>query len=240
MTQLADSESDYVLVFDGVNGLRMAPRAMAAAFEDQDPGHLQVEPPPVTEAQAGRAPRTGRAVAVIGAVIALGVVGFTVGRIVRSPGPVVGRPARLAPPALVEPASGPILAAPRPPDPILPSSHAARRAASRTMAQVAHPSSPPRLAVHKPAPGPMPCMTGGWTDRLVCRDPALAAQDARLGAALKSAAQVGVPMVELQDGQFAWLAERNAAARRSRAEVSAAYRRRIEEVESLANEAPPY
>jgi uncharacterized protein len=75
---------------------------------------------------------------------------------------------------------------------------------------------------------------------MVCRDPELAAQDARLAQALAAATKAGVPVNDLQDGQAAWLAQRNAAAHRSRAEVSAAYRQRIEEVESLANEAPPF
>ncbi len=102
-----------------------------------------------------------------------------------------------------------------------------------------HPSAGKPVAARRPEPTAS-CITGGWTDRLVCRDPALAAQEARLGGALNAAAQAGVPMADLQDGQFAWLAARNAAARRSHAEVSAAYRQRIEEVESLAREAPPY
>ena len=234
MSQLADNDADYVLVFDGVNGLRMAPRGAAEALESQDSGRLSVSPPSLAaqqdEAIAHRG--AGRAMVVIGAVIALGVVGFTVGRWLTesSATPVAG---------VAKPAArsvGTILGAT---PPLSPAAVAAPRRA-RAVAIAHRPSAARPVVARKPEPAATSCRAGGWTDRLVCHDPALAAQDVRLGSALKAAAQAGVPAADLQDGQFAWLAARNAAARRSKAEVAAAYRRRIEEVESLANETPPY
>ena len=118
---------------------------------------------------------------------------------------------------------------------IWPESRPARHAETARRSATTRPATRRR-----PGPATTSCVAGGWTDRLVCRDPALAAEDARLAVALKAAAEAGVPIADLQAGQFTWLAARNAAARRSNAEVSAAYRRRIEAVESLANEAPPY
>jgi uncharacterized protein YecT (DUF1311 family) len=237
MTRPGGDDADYVLIYDGENGLRMAPRAAALGFEDQDPGHLDVGAPAALAPTRGPvSPRGAQVAAVIGVVIAVSLLGFLLGRL---PGPAATSRARVAIPAAtaIPPAPVPVLrGGPRAARPA-PARHleVARRPAAHRPAAAIHRTA----AIHKAATGR--CATvRGWTNHLVCRDPQLAAQDARLAQALASAAKAGVPVDDLQDGQATWLAQRNAAAHRSRAEVSSAYRQRIEEVESLANQAPPF
>lgn len=232
MTRLGGDDADYVLIYDGENGLRMAPRAAASGFEDQGPGHLDVgAPPTLAPTQGPLSPRGAQVAAVIGVVVAVSLLGFLLGRL---PGPAATSPARVNIPAAASTPAPILRGGPRATRPA-PARHleAVRRPAAHRPAGATHRT----VAIHKAGR----CATArGWTNHMVCRDPELAAQDARLAQALTSAAKAGVPVNDLQDGQAAWLAERNAAAHRSRAEVSAAYRQRIEEVESLANPAPPF
>ena len=246
MSGIVNDDGDYVLIYDGENGLRMAPRAAAAAFEDLDAAELNVAQPEARLSTPETLPRRG--VAVIGAVIVLGLVGFVVGWGWRLP----ARPARPAVPAstMVQPkvamSPAPVAAVAR----SRPMRVAAAPPRRRVVAPAHHapPARPSHVAVAKAATvkvrspaEPAACATArSWAERVVCRDPELTAQDARLDQALKSAAQVGVPSGDLQQGQTAWLAQRDAAARRSRDEVATAYRQRIDEVESLANETPPF
>jgi uncharacterized protein YecT (DUF1311 family) len=233
MSPLGGDEADYVLIYDGENGLRMAPRAAAAAFEGQDPGHLEMAAPEPETAEASKGGQGAKIAAAIGAVAALGLLGFLVGR---GPAPGAG-PATVAP-----------VAALTPPPTATPSAPTSRALAHRATKIVGH--SAKRLAhgpvlhaaAHKTASHrTRACASArSLAERVVCRDPQLAAEDARLGRVLRSAALAGAPVSELEGGQTAWLVARDLAARRSRGEVAAVYRQRIQEVESLANETPPF
>ena len=240
MNRLGGDDADYVLIYDGENGLRMAPRASAAAFEGQDPGHLEMAPTAAETAASSRGAGRAKIAAVIGAVAGLGLLGFLVGR-GHPPGVSAPRPVAIAPATqtalTTHPTVSPAIQAHGAP---------AAQAKIRDVARSHVPPSRARVlqatANHRPAIRRRgACASArGWAELVVCRDPQLAAEDARLGRALTSAIQAGAPTADLQDGQTAWLAQRNLAARRSRSEVAAAYRQRIEEVESLANEAPPF
>jgi len=242
MSGSGGDDGDYVLIYDGANGLRMAPRAAAAAFEGQDPGHLDMSPPTSAPDVARAAPesRPRPAVVVIGAVIGLSLLGLVAGLALRLP--AVQPPLRIELPT----APAPVLAG-APTTAARPHGSASRVLAAGRRARTGHPP----LAVatrsvtrtihtrHAAPAGPCDAISDR-VERIVCRDPDLAAQDARLARALRAATQAGLPPRELEDGQTVWLMERDAAARRSRAEVAAAYQRRIDDLEAQAGEAPPF
>ena len=234
MSRIVSDDADYVLIYDGENGLRMAPRAAAAAFAGEDPAELNVAQPEARLLPHGS--RRGRAAAVIGAVIALGLVGFVAGQGWRLPGGA----GRTVVPAAIEatPAARTVATQPEP------TAAAAPRLRTAAPARHAHVAvRPTRVAAAKVRvrPPPAACIGArGRAEQMICRDPELTAQQARLDRALKSAAQAGVPAGDLEDGQTAWLAQRDTAVGRSRDEVAAAYRQRIEAVESLTNETPPF
>jgi len=244
MSRYDADDGDYVLIYDGENGLRMAPRAMAAALQAQEAGELEMMP----AAEAEAVPDGGRArqlLVVIGIVAGLGLLGFLVGRDwgpSKTPqvSPALAVAAEIAPPPSTAAAAHSIdRAAPRrPPQPT------GRAIDRRRVEKAAKHSRAPRPAAVRKAAAPAsaaacrPAST--WAEWMVCHDAGLSAQDAQLARALKAASAAGAPSQDLEAGQAAWAARRNAAARRSRTEVSAAYRQRIEEVERLAKETPPF
>jgi uncharacterized protein YecT (DUF1311 family) len=132
-----------------------------------------------------------------------------------------------APPPAVEPAPPPQAAYMPAPPPPLP--------------RVA--SAPP-LAMPAPQPAPQafaaargPCAAGSPAEQMVCADPRLAEADRELNRAYRRALAAGVPQGFLRSEQRDWLGIREDAARRSPRAVANIYAQRIDELNSMADDA---
>ncbi|WP_133254990.1 lysozyme inhibitor LprI family protein [Phenylobacterium hankyongense] len=110
------------------------------------------------------------------------------------------------------------------------------------------PGSEPMTSAPKPAgPGRVAARAGSvkpafhcdWalrpSERMVCNDAQLAQYDRQLNRAFTQAVRSGVPRAQLRAAQDRWVLRREQAARRSREAVADLYRRRIAELNALAD-----
>jgi uncharacterized protein YecT (DUF1311 family) len=130
---------------------------------------------------------------------------------------------------------------PRPAPPAIAPSPPPVEAAAPAPAPAAKPASP---RAHRPAAAPAPLATacgasGGPRETLICAWPAIAAADREMRGAYQRALDVGVERSSLQASQDRWLVTSDMAARRSAADLAAAYRSRIGELNALAASEPP-
>jgi uncharacterized protein YecT (DUF1311 family) len=81
------------------------------------------------------------------------------------------------------------------------------------------------------------CAAGSPAEQMVCADPRLADSDRELNRAYRRALAAGVPPAVLRSEQRDWLGIREEAARRSPRAVANVYAQRIDELNSMADDA---
>lgn len=260
---------DYVLVYDGEGGVRMAPAGTRIDVppEGQISWPSEREPPPALETATVTVPRRPAYVLPAVGAICLCVIGLGLGLAVRpdlsaiaTPKPAPMRP---APSQALQPADAQmqVMVLAPPPVPVTAPARGAtrlevlpadqRRGTPPTVAAAA--AAPPLLQARAPAP-PLPqavaadasaierddCRgAGSPAEIMVCRDPDLARADRRLARAFRAAARSGVPLSQLRAEQDDWLEIREDAAERSPRAVAQIYDQRIEELEAMAAAAEP-
>lgn len=259
---------DYVLVYDGEGGVRMAPAGTRVDIppEGQIRWPSEPEPPLALETATVTVPPRRPYLLPIAGALGLCLVGLGLGLAARpdlsaiaSPKPAPMRPA----PAQAQQQAGAqmqVMVLPPAPAPVVtPARDAARlevlpadqrRGASPTrLAAVA-----PVLQVQAPA-RPMAVQAvaadASAVERdecrgarspaeiMVCGDPDLSRADRRLSRAFRAAAQSGVPLGQLRAEQGDWLDIREDAAERSPRAVAQVYEQRIEELEAMAAAVEP-
>lgn len=252
---------DYVLVYDGEGGVRMAPAGTSVDVPPE--GHIRWPTEPdlqLTQETVTTPRRRAYVLPVVGAAL-LCLAGLGLGFAARpklaaisAPGPAPMQPAPQLAAAQADPQMQvtvspptPAPAAPRggrlevlPPD--------QRFAAARTV--VAAPA--PRLLPVGPVAAKPVAVDASAVERteacqgastaaevMVCNDPDLARADRRLNRAYRAAARSGVPLGQLRAEQDDWLEIREDAAERSPRAVAQVYDQRIEELEAMAAAAEP-
>jgi len=185
------------------------------------------------------------AVAVVAASVVVGIgIGagatllLTPSHRARPPPAVVASLAAPAP----KPAGLAIAPAAPPVDAVEPASPAALGAAAVAPTPAAK-SAAPRAYRSAAAPTRLAtaCDTsGGQRETLICAWPSIAAADRQMRRAYQHALDVGVDRSALQASQARWSTTSEFAARRSAADLTAAYHRRISELTALAANEPPH
>lgn len=249
MTKEPTDKPDYVLVYDGESGLRMAPpSARRQVFSE--PGMIvmgQPTPSPTVEPPSNDWP--GRRRLTLVGFAGLCAIGLGLGFAARhAPSlPSVGAPSPISSHMQVVVAS----AQPSSPPPVqagaLPLEVLPRAALVLSPPAIQAPSPPATPAVVKVgAPAPLgevvadPCRGArSLADTMVCRDPGLRAADRRLRHAFRAAARSGLPYDQLRAEQDDWLDIREDAAEQSPRAVAQAYDQRIEELEAMTADGPP-
>jgi uncharacterized protein YecT (DUF1311 family) len=245
---------DYVLVYDGEGGVRMAPAGTRVEVPPEP--HINWPPEPdlrLPEATVTAPRRPAYVLPVVGAAC-LCVAGLGLGFVARPRLEAVSAP----PPAPMQPVAGRMQVAVSPPTPaavtpsttrleVLPPEQ--RRPAARTAATAPRfPSartvaadSPPQAAADASAVEPFDTCQDGRSpaEAMVCADPDLARADRRLARAFRAAARSGVPLRQLRAEQDDWLEIREDAAQHSPRAVAQVYDQRIEELEAMAAAAEP-
>jgi uncharacterized protein YecT (DUF1311 family) len=258
---------DYVLVYDGEGGVRMAP---AGTQGDAPPeGQIQwpSEPEPALNLETRAAPprrRPAYVLPVVGAAC-LCVLGLGLGYAARPRLAAISAPAPgpMQPAAQQAASAGQmqVTVAPSTPAPLAATlSPTARlevlppdlRQGPRTLVAVA---SAPRAASVSPAAADPPSnaiadasavepaddCAGARTaaEAMVCGDPDLARADRRLARAFRAAIRSGAPIDQLRAEQQDWLEIREDAAERSPRAVAQIYEQRIAELEDIAAAGEP-
>lgn len=255
---------DYVLVYDGEGGVRMAP---AGTRIDVPPeGHINWPPEPDLRLaqETVTIPRRPAYVLPLVGAACLCVAGLGLGYAARpklaaisASAPVPMQPAQqqadagMAPQmqVTVSPATPPPIAAVAPRSgrlEVLPPDQ--RLAASTRAAPIRRPPVAPATADNPSAVADastveraVPDCSGARSpaEAMVCADPDLARADRRLARAFRAAARSGMPLGQLRAEQDDWLDIREDAARHSPRAVAQIYEQRIEELEAMAADAEP-
>lgn len=253
MTKEPTDKPDYVLVYDGESGLRMAPpSARRQVFSE--PGMIvmgQPTPSPTVEPLSNDWP--GRRRLTLAGFAGLCAIGLGLGFAARhAPSlPSVGAlpPSssrmRVVVASAIPPSPPPVQAGALPlevlpraalvlgPTPIRAPSPAAAQAVIKVDAPAAQATASLDEAVD-------PCRGArSLGEVVVCRDPGLRAADRRLRHAFRAAARSGIPYDQLRAEQDDWLDIREDAAERSPHAVARVYDQRIEELEAMVTDGPP-
>jgi len=229
-------------------------------WEDPPLTLAREEPPPPPEPTPRRLSRK----AVIGGVAVACVLGLGLGLAARPD--LIGRGPKPAPmeprPATANGQIDVVMAEPPPPPPVVERPPLETMSPELIQAAPKAEPPPPRLAP-EPEPDAVPdalqsaidasvrapdpvsiarpsfdCgRANSLAEEMVCSDPALAAADRQLARAFRQALRSGAPQDQLRGEQDDWLEIREDAARRSPRALASVYDQRIEELNTIANEA---